>query len=208
MVEEAIDWHQKQQSRVDTLERSRQFFVQEFKGAEADKIKYLAQIEEELSNIKAQLKQAPAPQPMGQLYRTCPIECEKGIKLLINDLRLFFQIDNMISTDGINALCPLIISEYPTLSLEEITVCFAQAKKGYYGEIYNRLDGPIILKWLRTYHAEKVQRIKDSQQNQHNQSKADINYRAKSYIDKEALNLAYAARELENTKKQTCTSKS
>lgn len=193
MIEEIIDRNQKQQNRIDTLERSRQFFVQEFTGTEADKTKCLAQIEKELDTINVQLSQAPPPQAIGQLSRTYPTECEKGLKLLINDLRLFFQVDNMISTDNINALCPLIIGEYPGLSLEEITICFAQAKKGFYGEIYNRLDGPIILKWLRTYHAEKVQRVKDKQQNQHTQSKADIVYREKPQTDSEALKLAQAA---------------
>lgn len=199
-IEEVIDWHTKCKSKIDTLERSHKFFAEEFKGKDADKTNCLAQIERELAQYRSDLNNTPTPQPLGQLSRAYPVECENGLKLLINDLRLFFQVDNMISTDNIKALCPLIISEYPALSLEEITVCFAQAKKGYYGEVYNRLDGQIILKWIKAYNAEKVERVLLKSQNNHSQSKSDIQYREKGLSQNEALNMAHAAMELDKVK--------
>lgn len=200
VVEEVIDWHAKCLSKTDSLERGLKFFKEEFNGDDIEKEKCIAQIESELTKLRTELSNTPAPQPIGQLSRTYPVECEKGLMLLINDLRLFFQVDNMISTDGIKSLYPMILSEYPALSLEEITVCFAQAKKGYYGEVYNRLDGQIILKWIRSYYAEKVERIKLKQQNQHSQSKADIMYREKGQSDSEALQIAHGALELEKVR--------
>lgn len=202
-VEQVIDWHAKCLSKADTLERGLKFFKEEFTGAEKDKKNCITQIERELSQIRADLNNTPTPQPLGQLSRTYPLECEKGLLLLINDLRLFFQVDNMISTDGIKGLVPMIVSEYPGLSLEEITVCFAQAKKGYYGEVYNRLDGQIILKWIRLYYADKIERVKLKQQSQHSQSKADVGYREKPQTASEALSIAHATWELEKAKNKS-----
>ena len=199
-MEQEIDKRSKLLSQIDSLERSRKFFKLEFNGDEGDREGYLAEIDAKLKCFNDELAISAAPQPIGPLHRGFPSECERGLKLLINDLRLFFQVDNMITSDGIVALCPLIIGEYADLSLEEITVCFALAKKGYFGEVYNRLDGQVILKWIRVYNKERLDRLLRKSEEVHWQSRSDICYREKAASNSELLNIAYAAREIESLK--------
>lgn len=142
---------------MDSLLRSRLFFEKHY--SKEDKELMIAKIDEQIANQSALLATTPKLETMGELYRNDEALTEKGLMILINDLRLFFQVDKMISTEGIISLCPLIIFEYASLSLEEIAVCFAQAKKGYYKELYNRLDGAIILSWIKQYNAEKLARV-------------------------------------------------
>lgn len=49
----------------------------------------------------------------------------------------------------------MIMFDYPYLSLADINLIFARAKRGFYGQIYNRLDGQIIMTWFREYHNER-----------------------------------------------------
>ncbi|WP_443937075.1 hypothetical protein [Pedobacter sp. MW01-1-1] len=198
-VEAVIEYSDKCKSRIEDLERAQKFYETEYKGSETLKEEYLSIIKVELSHLRIELVFASTPQPMGLIHQLHEKECENSLCLLINDLREFFLVENMINTKGILALAPLVIGEFPGLSLEEVTICFAQAKKGYYGEVYNRLDGQIILKWLRLYQAEKVERIKQKQQERHVTSKSDIQRR--DYIDtrNERIQLAHAAIALERS---------
>lgn len=142
---------------MDSLNRSKLFFEKQYTND--DKALMITKIDAQITKQSELLATTPKLDTMGELYRNDEALTEKGLMILINDLRLFFQVDNMISTDGIIRLCPLIIFEYPSLALEEIAVCFAQAKKGYYKELFNRLDGAIILSWIKQYNTEKLARV-------------------------------------------------
>jgi hypothetical protein len=159
VIEEIIDLHHKKIDSLDTLNRSKKFFETQYQGK--DKNNLLVMIKDEISKINHELTLIPKPETLGELKRSHPTALQKSLQLLINDLRLFFQVDNMLSTESIISLCPLLIYDFANLTLEEITICFSQAKRGHYGELYNRLDGPIILKWLRQYHTEKLERLKE-----------------------------------------------
>ena len=45
----------------------------------------------------------------------------------------------------------LIIEEYPYMKTDDFKLCFKNAMKMKYGENYNRIDGSIIMGWLREY---------------------------------------------------------
>lgn len=50
----------------------------------------------------------------------------------------------------------LLLDKYPHESLEDFVIMFRNAKTGKYGELYNRLDGQIIFKWMGEYLEEKA----------------------------------------------------
>lgn len=49
----------------------------------------------------------------------------------------------------------LIIEEYPYMKTDDFKLCFKNAMKMKYGENYNRIDGSIIMGWLRDYNKER-----------------------------------------------------
>ena len=56
----------------------------------------------------------------------------------------------------------LIIEEYPYMKTDDFKLCFKNAMKMKYGENYNRIDGSIIMAWLREYNKERCS-VADSQ---------------------------------------------
>ena len=146
-------------SRLDSLKRSAMFFLDDYR--KHDRAALLMHILAEISEIENRLAIVPKAYSIGILCKKNPEKLDDNIVLILNDLRLFFQVDNMISTDGLYSLCGIITSEYKHLTLEEIAMCMNNAKLGNYGKLYNRLDGAIILGWLKQYTAEKQLRIDD-----------------------------------------------
>lgn len=49
----------------------------------------------------------------------------------------------------------LIIEEYPYMKLDDLKLCFKNAMKMKYGNIYNRIDGQVIMSWFRAYNKER-----------------------------------------------------
>lgn len=49
----------------------------------------------------------------------------------------------------------LIIDAYPHYTIYDFKLFFKFAKLGYYGEVYGRMDGSVILSWLRKYDLQR-----------------------------------------------------
>lgn len=158
---------------LDTLQRSRAYFKTEYKGDDA--LFHLQNIDTQIEVVNHQIALIPESKTIGQLERLNSSELEDSLILILNDLRLFFQVDSMISTDGLYMLVDLILSEYRGLTLEEIAICMAKAKKGEYGQLFNRLDGGIIMGWLKKYNDDRLERQKERNYAEHSFSKFGIN---------------------------------
>lgn len=74
----------------------------------------------------------------------------------------FFNLGKSITDEQALDTASLLIDSYPHETIEDFTLMFREAKKGKYGELYNRLDGQIIFKWMSAYlemkaeHREKI----------------------------------------------------
>ena len=55
--------------------------------------------------------------------------------------------------DGIQILdtIALIREEYPHYKPEDFKLFFKMAKKGYFGQVFGRMDGEVIMNWLAKY---------------------------------------------------------
>ena len=51
----------------------------------------------------------------------------------------------------------LVIKNYGWLKISDIRLCFEYAKRGEYGEVYNRIDGAVIMSWFKRYAEERMQ---------------------------------------------------
>nr|WP_288747444.1 hypothetical protein [uncultured Phocaeicola sp.] len=93
--------------------------------------------------------------------------------ILIADALAFFNVVNTMSDTQVAMTVDLIIEEYPYMKTDDFKLCFKNAMKMKYGESYNRIDGQVIMGWLREYNKERCA-IADSQSwNEHKSHMAD-----------------------------------
>lgn len=172
-VEQKYEAHREVLDQLDSLKRSESFYLNEYNGD--DVFMHLSNVRTLISQQESLLACTTAPRTIGQLSRENNDKTNKVLMLMVNDLRKYFILDRMISNDGIVSLAPMIIATYPSLTLEEIAVCFCNAKKGFYGEDFQRMDGATIMKWLRLFVEDKQQRLADKAYSKEVQYKAGQN---------------------------------
>lgn len=83
-------------------------------------------------------------------------------RLIIN-VRGFFNVGGNISDSQIDELAAMVAEANKGLTLEDIAVCFHRAKKGEFGEAY-RIDGQVIMVWLKKYREERQHRLESKAQ--------------------------------------------
>jgi len=157
--EELCNARKKLIDELDSLQKSFEFFTSKYQ--ENDAKVYIQQITQQMNIVNNKLMLISEHKTLGQLERINAADLEDSLVLIFNDLRLFFQVDNIISTDGLYTLTHMVVAEYRNLTLEEVAMCMAKAKKGHYGQLYNRLDGAIIMGWLKKHNEERLQRLQD-----------------------------------------------
>lgn len=97
--------------------------------------------------------------------------------LLIADALEFFNVSNPMSAKQVAMTVDLIIEEYPYLKTDDFKLCFKNAMKMKYGENFNRIDGSVIMRWLREYNKERCAVADNQSWNTH---KANLSEEAKS----------------------------
>lgn len=80
-----------------------------------------------------------------------------GLITLILRTSAFFNIGKSMSEEQAIETAYLLLDKYPHESFEDFVIMFRNAKTGKYGELYNRLDGQIIFKWMGEYLDEKAE---------------------------------------------------
>jgi hypothetical protein len=78
------------------------------------------------------------------------------VSFMILQTARFFNLGNNLSEEQALETAYLMLQNYPHETIEDFTLMFREAKKGKYGELYNRLDGQIIFKWMEKYLEEKA----------------------------------------------------
>lgn len=73
----------------------------------------------------------------------------------VNELAQFFNVGKTLDETQLNFTAKLIIERFPYFRLEEIKACFHRAMLRE--QLYDRLDGNIILRWLSQYDQERTQ---------------------------------------------------
>lgn len=62
-----------------------------------------------------------------------------------------------MNPEQMNETAYMIMDEYPFLTLADINLVFKRAKMGEYGNLYDRLDGSIIMGWFKTYFTHRLE---------------------------------------------------
>ncbi len=93
------------------------------------------------------------------------------ICLLIIDLQKFFDTKRSMDEEQILEIAEMIVGEYRNLYVLDLAFCFKQGKLGKYGKVYDRLDGGIILDWVREWDKKRVEMIIDRRESEHSSTK-------------------------------------
>jgi hypothetical protein len=93
---------------------------------------------------------------------------------ILVDVVLFFNVGKSMDEQQVVETTKMILSEYYFLKPEDFKVCFDRAKKGYYGKLYDRLDGSIIMEWLNKYIDERAEVAENESRELHEQAKKGI----------------------------------
>ena len=73
---------------------------------------------------------------------------------ILTDLVLFFNIGKTMTEHQIGALTDMIIDDFYYLKFDDFKLCFGNAKRGAYGDIYG-IDGSVVYKWLNQYTCDR-----------------------------------------------------
>lgn len=96
---------------------------------------------------------------LNRLMHAMPEPTRFAIEYLVSDLADALKMNRTFSPNNNLEISQFIIEEFPTLSLEDIALCFKRIKKGTYGELYGTLNSQTIMKALRQYDAEREAEI-------------------------------------------------
>lgn len=94
---------------------------------------------------------------------------KKILTYLIADVNEFLNVGNSMSGEQAVQTINLILKDevFKNFKPDDFKVCFDNAKKGYYGKSYNRVDGQIIFEWLTQYAADRVALCEEISDNNH-----------------------------------------
>jgi hypothetical protein len=70
---------------------------------------------------------------------------------ILLDLVDFFSVGKSMGVVQIQQTADLILQEFFHLKPEDLKLVFNRAKAGFYGTLFDRIDGQVILSWLREY---------------------------------------------------------
>ena len=89
------------------------------------------------------------------------------VSYLLSEALEFFNVKETMSDVQVAITVDLILEEYPYLQTDDLKLCFKNAMKLKYGQIYNRIDGQIIMSWLKTYDVERAEKADIDSYNKH-----------------------------------------
>jgi len=113
-----------------------------------------------------------------------PEKLRAFLVLVIVDLVEFFSVSNSMNNQQIIQTADLIAEEYYYMKPEDFKLCFNKAKKGKLGtgQVYNRIDGAVIFKWLEEYAQERADQATNQYLVKHDEIKGQIHMERKSEI--------------------------
>jgi len=85
------------------------------------------------------------------------VKLQAVIEHLLKSAVKFLNVGRGMNEWQIAETARMISDEYFYLTVADLKVCFRGGLSGKYGQIYDRIDGMIILEWLNAYNSERSQ---------------------------------------------------
>ncbi len=134
---------------------------------------------------------------LAKVRKTYGEEFTEGyVAVWITNLVEFFEVGKRMGENQILETAMLVMQDYYMLTLADINLVFTRAKKGEYGQLYDRLDGAVILSWFRKYFEERCQEAENIALRKHDRYKDNGQPRT-SNNEKEAHKKAFQQYQIE-----------
>ncbi len=92
-----------------------------------------------------------------------------AVILALSEPLSYFNVAESMSDVQMAVTTDLIIEEYPYFKMDDLKLCFKNAMKGEYGRVYNRIDGQMVLLWLKQYNIDRCTLADEISYNEHKQ---------------------------------------
>jgi hypothetical protein len=83
------------------------------------------------------------------------VRTEALIKVYLVRINELLDFKKPLSEDSINEIAFILVTDYYMLSMTDIVFVLQQALKGKYGELFESLSIPKVIKWFETYFNER-----------------------------------------------------
>lgn len=117
-------------------------------------------------------------QSLVQIAQAVPENGKERVRALLNvmiaDLVAFFSVGKTMGAHQVIETAGFIWDDYKHLKPEDVKLCFDRIKKGFYGKIYDRIDGNLILDALASYDDDRTEQIELIRANQSSLAKKKL----------------------------------
>lgn len=112
-----------------------------------------------------------APSLAGMRKELGDMHTKAVLTIILLDVIKFFNVGKGMNDIQVGQTVQLIQDEYWMLKPDDFKLCFNNAKKGMYGQVYDRLDGQIIMSWLNKHLEGRMSYSENEQIRKHDQLK-------------------------------------
>jgi hypothetical protein len=98
-------------------------------------------------------------------------KAKSALVLILNDVIDFFNVSNSMNANQILTTAEMALDNYGWLKIDDFKLCFSQAKRGFFGQIY-RMDGNVILSWIESYIKDRINFAEEKSYSEHLSIKA------------------------------------
>ena len=124
----------------------------------------------EIKTIKQVLEQKPSS--LAKIKKSVgTVRTEALIKVYLVKLNDLLDLKKPLSEEAINEIANILTTEYYNLSMTDVVFVLQQAIKGKYGEMFESLNIPKVIKWFETYFNERcntAEQMSNDERNKHN----------------------------------------
>lgn len=93
---------------------------------------------------------------------------------LMNEFLDFFNIGKNMSASQVTQTVDLLLENYIVLKPDHFALFFKRAKMGFYGQVYDRMDGQIIIQWFEKFMEQYYYDIEYQRNNENMQYKKHL----------------------------------
>lgn len=75
----------------------------------------------------------------------------------ISNLQKFLNVSAKMDGAQIHETCQMILDDFWALNSADVNLVMSRAKRGFYGQLFGRIDGQIIYQWFAEYFEERCE---------------------------------------------------
>lgn len=75
----------------------------------------------------------------------------------ISNLQRFLNVSAKMDAAQMDETCRMILDDFWALNCADVNLVMSRAKRGFYGQLFRRIDGQIIYQWFAEYFEERCE---------------------------------------------------